>query len=123
GNAGYDAGLDLGKPEPMSRETPYLFTSFHNEWGGQPGSYATDVRGYTANTYWSFTVATNKSASPVKLTWFRTGTLPSNATVRLVDQKTGSSVDMSTTNNYTFVTGQGGETRTFRVLVSRKGRR
>lgn len=123
GNAGYDAGLDLGKPEPMSREVPYLFTAFHNEWGGQPGCYATDVRGYTANTNWSFTVSTNKSASPVKLTWFRTGTLPSNATVRLVDQKTGASVDMSTTNDYTFVTGQGGETRTFRVLVSRKGRR
>jgi hypothetical protein len=113
GTAGYDRGLDLAKPGPMSSSAPMLYTGFQRANGNVD---ATDVRGPGANA-WNFTVSTNLPNQPVTLSWTANAALPAGATATLVDPATGQRVNMGTTSQYTYRSGATGGERTFRVEV------
>lgn len=111
--SGFDAGLDMEKPSPMSASGPSIQTGFRGEDGGVN---AADIRGTGANT-WSFQVKTNLKAKPVTLSWTANHRLPAGAKATLVDTVTGQRVDMGAGATYTFTSGANGGERVFRVEV------
>jgi len=115
---GYDAQFDVERP-PFIDGQPTVQVAFeHPEWGAYAGQYAVDVRSRAVGQVWRFTVTTNVSNSEVTLRFPNVARVPRGLNLYLVDEVTGQRRSLRTLAAYTFRSGDGITTRSFRIEVS-----
>ncbi|MCS6949469.1 MAG: carboxypeptidase regulatory-like domain-containing protein [Armatimonadota bacterium] len=113
---GFDA-LDVERP-PLLEGVPVVQVAFeHPEWGEYAGQYAVDVRSRAAGQVWRFTVTTNVASADVILRFPNVTRVPRHLQLVLVDEATGQRRTLRTLSAYTFRSGEGITTRSFRVEV------
>jgi len=116
--AGYDVGIDMGKPPAVDFEgVPYVYAAFVNgEWGGRSGNYSMDVRSADAGqSKWRLQVATSQSGSEVTLRWPDLSSADSGARPVLHDVDASKAVYMRTCSGYTYRAGS--EPRVFEIVL------
>jgi hypothetical protein len=119
---GYDALFDVERP-PFVDGQPMVQVAFeHPEWGAYAGQYAVDVRSRAVGQVWRFTVTTNVANSDVTLRFPNVARVPRGLNLYLVDEVTGQRRSLRTLAAYTFRSGDGMTTRSFRIEVSNEQR-
>lgn len=114
---GYDALYDVERP-PVLEGMPTVQVAFeHPEWGEYAGQYAVDVRSRATGQVWRFTVTTNLANTDVTLRFPNVARVPRHLQLVLVDETTGQRRSLRTLPAYTFRSGEGVTTRSFRVEV------
>ncbi len=117
---GFDSTFDIPKPpEPPSN---YVYVYFpHPEWGTTLGpNFMSDMKHDTDMTYigkvWTFGVATDQHNQNMSLSLFLSTTIPWGYSVRLIDMKTDSTIDLRMFNSFTYNTGSD-SVRMFQLIV------
>jgi len=119
---GYDALFDVERP-PLVDGHPMVQVAFeHPEWGAYAGQYAVDVRSRAVGQVWRFTVTTNVANSDVTLRFPNVARVPRGLNLYLVDETTGQRRSLRTLAAYTFRSGEGMTTRSFRIEVANEQR-
>lgn len=119
---GYDAQFDVERP-PFIDGQPMVQVAFeHPEWGAYAGQYAVDVRSRAVGQVWRFTVTTSVANSDVTLRFPNVARVPRGLNLYLVDETTGQRRSLRTLAAYTFRSGEGVTTRSFRIEVANEQR-
>jgi subtilisin family serine protease len=115
---GYDLGLDISKPPALVRELSLCL--LQRAGTGGTGRYAQDVRSSLGGRQeWDVEVCSTLSQVPVTLTWEDLNlTVPHNVTLTLRDVEAGREIFMRTVTSYTYRTGDGPETRRFKLVAT-----
>jgi len=102
---------------PPSAPIPGLELDFSGEGSGR----LVDLRGQgIANPVWRFTVTSPAPGDAVTLNWPDLSSLPSNLTLRLVNERTKGSCDLRSTAGYRFTMPANGQPVAFRVEVQKR---
>jgi hypothetical protein len=117
---GHDRSLDIEEP-PQVSGAAYLQLAFpHDDWQGDSGRYAHDIRSAGAQeNVWHFVVGTNLENVDVKLTWPEIAKVPRGTTLVLVDEQAAKRVFMRSASSYTFSASSERGLRSFRIETSR----
>jgi subtilisin family serine protease len=115
---GYDLGLDISKPPALVRELSLSMVPRSASY--KAGRYARDVRSSLGERHeWDIEVSSTLSEAPVTLSWENLNqTVPPNVQLILRDVEAGRDVYMRTASNYTYRTGDGPESRRFKLVAT-----
>jgi len=115
---GYDIGLDISEPPAIAQSLALYMPQ--PDWGSRAGHYVRDLRSsLSARQEWDVEVASALAQAPVTLTWSELNrTVPQNVRLVLSDLDANRDIYMRTTSGYTFRTGDGQETRHFKIIAT-----
>ncbi len=121
GTDGYDTGLDLAEPPALSSGLSLYMPQ--RDWGSKSGHYVRDVRSALGGVQtWDVEVSSSLSGAPVRLSWDGINeTVPADVNLVLCDMDADRQVYMRTSTSYTYTTGDGQQTRHFRIIASTDG--
>ncbi len=117
---GFDSTYDIPKPPQPPSNFVYVYFP-HPEWGTIVGpNFMADVKHDTDMTYmgkiWNFGVATDQHNQTISLSLYLSTAIPWGYSVRLIDMKTDSTIDLRRFNTYAYNTGSD-SVRLFQIIV------
>ena len=117
---GFDSAYDVPKPPQPPNNFVYVYFP-HPEWNSVLGpNFMSDMRLDTDMTYigkvWNFGVATDQYNQTMSLSLFLSTSIPWGYSLRLIDMKTDSTIDLRMFNSYTYNTGSD-SLRMFQIIV------
>ncbi|HTY12333.1 MAG TPA: DUF4350 domain-containing protein [Bacteroidota bacterium] len=108
--------------EPPPAPTDYVTLSFnHPNWKTNPGRYAGDYRPiHPEGNYWDFDIASSNSKASVSVQFVKSGNMPAQFEMYLVDMTTERAYDISSALSYNFAYEKNESDRLFRLIVGTK---
>jgi len=108
--------------EPPPAPSNYLALSFnHENWKNNPGRYAGDFRSiHQEGNYWDFDIASAKVEASVSVQFNKSGNIPPEFEIYLVDMTTERAHDVGSALSYNFAFLKNELDRSFRLVVGTK---
>jgi hypothetical protein len=111
---------DFSEAPPIGKFISLYFPN--TEWNRYPGHYTSDFRSSSeVEQAWLFKVVTNILNGKINLHFLKSGTLPEDREIILIDQSTKQKIDLQSQNELEYFSNAGGSERAFAILHGSRG--